>query len=479
MLLWISVFGACGFPRPSDIVGDADSTGASDAAGVLDGAVDARTVDAFVAPPVITAFSPDWGSTSGGTLVRMLGFGFTGPHLTVRFGSSIASQVTVVSDTELTVMTPVGPHLSVDLLVTTDGGTTSATTKYRYLAPLYAADGQGAVAGNLYIIDPKTAASVSVGSLGVGVTGLALSPDGVLYGATTERTGRALITIDPYTARTARVGLFVNQLNVAVTVTDLAFESRRLLGWGTSSLIEIDPTTGRVSSFGAQTVGGGRGVASLASGTLLLAQGHNLSAVNTTNGSLIQGPALSNTASNSLTFVGTTLYGSEAVPGTPQQTRLVSIDPGTGVATVIGSLPLGIDAIEGIPVQSVTTGAIAPPKDLRQPPRISMAGRQPTRPVLRIAGRLHPVRDVLALGHDVIDGARVRRITPLSALADLGLGARVALVSTSGNMRFVELDAPGLALTMNSREELKLIDTREGFHRVLADITEIRDSSER
>jgi hypothetical protein len=46
-------------------------------------------------------------------------------------------------------------------------------------------------------------------------------------------------------------------------------------------------------------------------------------------------------------------------------------------------------------------------------------------------------------------------------------------------MRFVELDAPGLALTMNSREELKLIDTREGFHRVLADITEIRDSSER
>jgi hypothetical protein len=298
-------------------------------------------VDAVIVPPIVTAFSPDWGSMAGGTLVRMLGFGFTGPHLVVKFGSSVASQISVVSDTELTVMTPLGPHAPVDVAVTTDGGMAPGTKKFRYLAPLYAADGQGAVAGNLYIIDPKTAASVSVGPLGVGVTGLALSPDGVLFGATADRNGRALMTIDPHTARTTRIGPLVNQMNAPLVVTDLAFENRRLLGWSGLSLVEIDPTTGRASPYGAQGVGGGRGVASFVPGTLLLAQGHNLSSVDTVSGSLVQGPTLSNSASNSLTFVGTTLYGSEGVPGTPQQTRLVTIDRVTGMATVIGSLPLG------------------------------------------------------------------------------------------------------------------------------------------
>jgi hypothetical protein len=52
----------------------------------------------------------------------------------------------------------------------------------------------------------------------------------MLYGATSDRNGRTLITIDPYTAHTTRIGPFVNQVNVAVTVTDLAFESRKLLG---------------------------------------------------------------------------------------------------------------------------------------------------------------------------------------------------------------------------------------------------------
>jgi len=69
---------------------------------------DASMPDAFVAPPLVTAFSPSWGSTSGGTRVRVLGFGFTGPGLAVKFGTATASQVTVVSDTELTLTTPCG-----------------------------------------------------------------------------------------------------------------------------------------------------------------------------------------------------------------------------------------------------------------------------------------------------------------------------------------------------------------------------------
>jgi hypothetical protein len=133
----------CSYPDPecpsgyrySDFaVGDRECVPATPI--IVDAGVDARTVDAFVAPPAITAFSPDWGSTSGGTFVRMLGFGFTGPHLAVKFGSSSATQLRIVSDTELTLMTPVGPHSPVNVTVTTDGGTASRTVKYRYLAPL-------------------------------------------------------------------------------------------------------------------------------------------------------------------------------------------------------------------------------------------------------------------------------------------------------------------------------------------------------
>jgi hypothetical protein len=109
-------------------------------------------------------------------------------------------------------------------------------------------------------------------------------------------------------------------------------------------------------------------VASVALGTLLLTQGNNLSSINTTNGSLIQGPTLSNTASNGLTFVGKTLYGSEAVP-TPRQTRLVTIDPATGGASIVGPLPPSIDAIEGIPAQSATMGAIVAATNVVRPMR--------------------------------------------------------------------------------------------------------------
>lgn len=77
----------------------------------------------------------------------------------------------------------------------------------------------------------------------------------------------------------------------------------------------------------------------------------------------------------------------------------------------------------------------------------------------------------------MIKGDRVRRIIPLRALGALGIGDGVALVSANGDARVVAISAPGLALTMNNRQELKLIDTREGFHQILAPILEVRDAT--
>jgi hypothetical protein len=489
VLVWVTVLGACGFPRPADVVGDAESAGAADAAGTIDGAVDASTIDAFVAPPAITAFSPDWGSTGGGTLIRMLGFGFTGPHLTVKFGSSVAGQVTVVSDTELTVMTPVGPHAPVDVGVTTGGGTVSGPKKFRYLAPLYAADARGAMPGNLYIVDPATAASVTVGPLGVAVTGLALSPGGVLYGATAvATTGNTLVTIDPYTARVTTIGVLMTTTSIALWVPDLTFAGTQLLGWSGpgsaggvgAALLKINLTTGRATPFAAQAgASPSAAVASVSDGTVLVVQNHNLSSVNTTNGSLVTGPALSNNAgANGLTFVGGTLYASQPTSMTPRLTTLVTINPTTGVVTAVGPLPPSTDAIVGIPSPSILTGSVALAVDTASVPLAQRAAATPRVEMLRVAGHSLPVRDVLALGRDVAKGARVRRITPLAALARLGLGGEVVLVSQGGEMHTFALNAPGLALTENHRHQLKLVNTREGFHQIFAPIVEIRRSDD-
>jgi hypothetical protein len=37
LLVWLSAFGSCGFPRPPDIASDADNAVAVDAAGAIDG----------------------------------------------------------------------------------------------------------------------------------------------------------------------------------------------------------------------------------------------------------------------------------------------------------------------------------------------------------------------------------------------------------------------------------------------------------
>lgn len=420
---------ACGFPRPPDVGDDAGGSGGDDAGGAGSdaGIVDGGVIDGSFAAPTITAFTPDWGSTSGGTHVKLTGSGFAGAHLTVTFGAGSGSPMTFVSDTELTVTTPTGPHMPVTVAVTTDGGTVSAASKFRYLAPLYAADGWGVTPGNLYTVDPTNATSTFIGGLGVAVTGLALSPGGILLGATAAKGGGALVTIDPYTGRATTIAPLLTPANAATSTPDLAFEGTKLLGWSGTSLAVIDTASGRVTPFPGQTRGSGMGLASASSGTLLVAQTFNLSTVNTTNGILAAGPTLSSSkAMNSLTFVGGTLYGSQATSTTPNTETLVSINPATGATTIIGPLPPNIDAIEGIPTQ---------------PPQLAASSTE----------GVVPVRERIVAAAIVEPMIRV--------------GARSV--------------APGLALTMNNRRQLKLVDTREGLHQIFSPIVEMRDARHR
>ena len=81
---------------------------------------DRFTYDAPV--PVVTGIAPTSAALTGGTIVTITGTGFTGA-IKVDFGAVPATRFTVVSDTEITAVSPaqsVGTH---DVLVTTPGGT--------------------------------------------------------------------------------------------------------------------------------------------------------------------------------------------------------------------------------------------------------------------------------------------------------------------------------------------------------------------
>ncbi len=85
----------------------------------------------FVSPPTLTAAAPDSGDVGGGTLVRLTGAGF-GSSTTVSFGGTAATQVSLVSATELDAVTP--RHLPgvVDVQVSTDGAVATLTGGFTF-----------------------------------------------------------------------------------------------------------------------------------------------------------------------------------------------------------------------------------------------------------------------------------------------------------------------------------------------------------
>ncbi|MGO3146444.1 MAG: IPT/TIG domain-containing protein, partial [Leucobacter sp.] len=84
------------------------------------------------ATPVISNLTPNEGPEAGGTEVTITGTGLTGTSA-VTFDGAAGTDITVASDTELTVTTPAGDVGPADVLVTTTAGT-SAPGLFTYLA---------------------------------------------------------------------------------------------------------------------------------------------------------------------------------------------------------------------------------------------------------------------------------------------------------------------------------------------------------
>jgi phospholipase C len=161
----------------------------------FDDAVLTRTVPGggytYVGAPSLTAVSPSNGVTTGGTAVTLTGSNFqTGA--TVTFGSSAATNVTVVNSTTITATTPSGSSGAVSVTVTNPGGQDAVLSGgFTYSDPAPTASSispsSGPAGGGTAVTITGTnflaGATVSFG--GIPATGVAVSANGTTITATT------------------------------------------------------------------------------------------------------------------------------------------------------------------------------------------------------------------------------------------------------------------------------------------------------
>ncbi len=233
-------------------------------------------------------------------------------------------------------------------------------------------------AGELYLLDQESGLPIEdIGALNdadglnFGITGLAVHPTtGVLYGSTHNlmvadpATLARLVTIDPVTARVTVIGPF-NAGNVGTrpaTMADIGFDSSgNLYGVGTvggPQIYSIDLASGQATVIGTtgltSTSGGGLAVSATGIlygtptagryGTYDLATG---AFTLITNPVKPLGGAYAALDFNSETG---TLFGLNLGPDPAFETRLVTIDPPTGLVTEIGASVIQLDAIAFGPI---------------------------------------------------------------------------------------------------------------------------------
>ncbi len=93
-------------------------------------AISPADVFTYVPAPTVDGLSPTKGPLGGGTLVTITGTGFDGATAVV-FGTSPATDVTVVSDTTVTAECPAGTGMP-DVTVTTPGGMSAPNSAYQF-----------------------------------------------------------------------------------------------------------------------------------------------------------------------------------------------------------------------------------------------------------------------------------------------------------------------------------------------------------
>jgi len=241
---------------------------------------------------------------------------------------------------------------------------TLAAAQTLYTSTMRAYFGPSEIVGRLYVVDPATAAAALVGPLRmgesgayVGLTGLAVHPKtGVLYGITagvSPGLRPSLMKVDPKNAHATVIG------TLGHSASDITFDaSGKLFIWLTDldQLGTVDLANGAATPLGTpgpnpgSTGGGlaidGRGIAYITATTAV----GTLDRVDIQTGARTIGPVLSGapylSAIHSLKFSpSSVLYGVNTNLAAPAKTALVTVDPVSGVVSLVGALPEDADGL--------------------------------------------------------------------------------------------------------------------------------------
>lgn len=195
----------------------------------------------YAGAPSVLSLAPASGPLAGGTSVVLTGTGFTGASA-IKFGGTNAASFTVDSATRITATAPAGTAGTVNVLVTTPGGTSAADTanQYTYVA-----------APAISLVSP--ARGSTLGGTEVVITGTALSAASeVRFGATAA----TRFTIESATRITAVAPAG------AVGVVDITV----VTAGGSSALHAGDQFTYDAKTFTGSLPGGGSATASFTGG---------------------------------------------------------------------------------------------------------------------------------------------------------------------------------------------------------------------
>jgi len=161
--------------------------------------------------PTVTSVSPNQGPIAGGTTVTVTGTGFGNIPTTVKFGATPGTSVTVISDTQLTVVSPAGTAGPVDVTVTTASGTSATSVNDRFTYTAFSCDFQwydkastGFVQDNIHVINTSSvsanvfvsvpgAATVSA-TLAAGATTYLTFPQGTIGGPVVVNSDQTVIS---------------------------------------------------------------------------------------------------------------------------------------------------------------------------------------------------------------------------------------------------------------------------------------------
>ena len=137
----------------------------------------------------VTTLAPVTGPLAGSTTVTLSGSGFTGATA-VKFGTVDGTSLTVVSDTQLTVVTPAGTAGAVDITVVTPLGTWTVKKGFSYVD---AAGAFSVFSLTPHVVKPGDVVTLTGQALDVGTLTVSIGGVPAIVGATTFSTAEVTI----------------------------------------------------------------------------------------------------------------------------------------------------------------------------------------------------------------------------------------------------------------------------------------------